>query len=140
MKKYHLILLILSALICVVVTGCSSKDTDISSILGDAFPEKITSIEVSGFYNGSALETWELTQEEIEELNVWLSELSLKHRAYAEGEAPNEVWNGGTAYQFNVNDGELSFSWANIDMAYIQYDGEWYEIINESVPPLNLDD
>ena len=35
--------------------------------------------------------------------------------------------------------GELSFSWANIDTAYIQYDGERYEIINESVPPLNLD-
>ena len=139
MKKYRLILLMLAVLLCVMATGCSSKDTDISSIFGDALPDKITSIEVSGYYNGGVLEPWELTREEIEELNAWLSELSLKHRTYAEGETPNEVWNGGSAYQFNVNDGELSFSWANIDTAYIQYDGEWYEIINKSVPPLNLD-
>ena len=139
MKKYHLILSMLSVLICAVVIGCSSKDADISSILGDALPEKITSIEVSGYYNGGVLEPWELTREEIEELNAWLSELSLKHRTYAEGEAPNEVWNGGTAYQFNVNDGQLSFAWTYIDKAYFRYDGEWYEIINKSVPPLNLD-
>ena len=139
MKKYRLILSMLAVLLCVTVTGCSSKDKGISLILGDVLPEKITSIEVSGFYNGGDLEPWQLTQEEIEELNAWLSELSLKHRTYAEGKAPNEVWNGGSAYQFNVNDGELSFSWANIDTAYIQYDGERYEIINKSVPPLNLD-
>ena len=139
MKKYRLILSMLAVLLCITVTGCSSKDKGISPILGDVLPEKITSIEVSGFYNGSDLEPWQLTQEEIEELNAWLSELSLEHRTYAEGKAPNEVWNGGSSYQFNVNDGELSFAWVYIDKAYFWYDGEWYEIINKSVPPLNLD-
>ena len=80
-----------------------------------------------------------MTQEEIEELNAWLSELSLEHRTYAERKAPNEVWNGGSSYQFNVNDGELSFAWVYIDKAYFRYDGEWYEITNTSAPPLNLD-
>lgn len=101
MKKYNQILSMLAVLLCVTVTGCSSKDNGISPILGDAFPEKITSIEVSSFYNGGNLEPWQLTQEEIEELNAWLSELSLKQRTYAEGKAPNEVWNGGSSYQFN---------------------------------------
>ena len=139
MKKFSQILSIMVVLLCVMVTGCSSKDNGISPILGDALPEKITSIEVSGFYNGGDLEPWQLTQEEIEELNAWLSELSLKHRTYDEGKAPNEVWNGGSSYHFNVNDGELSFAWVYIDKAYFWYDDEWYEIINKSVPPLNLD-
>lgn len=139
MKKFSQILSIMVVLLCVMVTGCSSKDNGISPILGDALPEKITSIEVSGFYNGGDLEPWQLTQEEIEELNAWLSELSLEHRTYDEGKAPNEVWNGGSSYQFDVNDGELSFTWIYIDKAYFWYDGEWYEIINKSIPLLNLD-
>ncbi len=138
MKKYSQILSMLAVLLCVMVTGCSSKDNGISPIFGNALPEKITSIEVSGFYNGSDLEPWQLTQEEIEELNAWLSELSLEHRTYAEGKAPNEVWNGGSSYQFNVNDGELSFAWVYIDKAYFRYDGEWYEITSTSAPPLDL--
>ena len=48
MKKYRLILSMLAVLLCVTVTGCSSKDKGISPILGDVLPEKITSIEVSG--------------------------------------------------------------------------------------------
>ena len=136
MKKYRLILSMLAVLLCITVTGCSSKDKGISPILGDVLPEKITSIEVSGFYIGG---DWPVAQEEIEELNAWLSELSLEHRTYAERKAPNEVWNGGSSYQFNVNDGELSFAWVYIDKAYFRYDGEWYEITNTSAPPLNLD-
>ena len=75
MKKYRLILSMLAVLLCVTVTGCSSKDKGISPILGDVLPEKITSIEVSGFYNGGDLEPWQLTQEEIEELIACLYDL-----------------------------------------------------------------
>ena len=136
MKRFCFIVIVLSTLLCTALAGCS-KSNDIS-VISDAIPETITSIEVSGFHGGSELQPWELTQEEIEELNVWLPELSLEHRTYAKGEAPNEVWNGGTSYRFNVNDGELSFNWVYIDKAYIQYDGEWYEITNTSAPPLGL--
>lgn len=138
MKKHPLILCILAGLLYLVVTGRSSGRTDILSIFGEALPEEITSIEMSGFYNGSDLDPWELTQEEIEELGAWLPELSLKHRTYAEGEAPNEVWSGGTSYQFYVNDGALSFTWSYSDKAYIVYGGEWYEIKNHQTPPLRL--
>ena len=136
MKRFGFIVLVLSTLLCTALTACS-KSNDIS-VINDAIPETITSIEVSGFHGGSELKPWELTQEEIEELNVWLPELSLEHRTYAKGEAPNEVWNGGTSYRFNVNDGVLSFNWVYIDKAYIQYDDEWYEITNTSAPPLGL--
>ena len=34
MKKYRLILSMLAVLLCVTVTGCSSKDNGISPILG----------------------------------------------------------------------------------------------------------
>lgn len=138
MKKYPLILCILAGLLYLVVTGCSNGRTDIPSILDKALPEKITSIKMSGFYHGSELEPWELTQEEMEELWAWLPKLSLEHRTYAEGEAPNEVWSGGTSYRFQINDGELSFTWSYLDKAYIVYDGVWYEITNDLTPPLGL--
>lgn len=136
MKKTSLIMLALTALLCGMVTGCSREDT--ASVFGDAIPEKFTNIEVSGFYNGSDSDPWELTQEQMEELNVWLSELSLKHGTYAEGETPNKVWSGGTSYQFDINDGELTFAWVYIDKAYIFYNDEWYEIKNDQTPPLGL--
>lgn len=137
MKKIGFIMLTITILLCSMVTGCSRKDTD--PVFADAIPEKITSIEVSGFYNGSDLEPWELTQEQTEELNTWLAELSLKHRTYAEEETPNKVYSGGTSYQFHINDGELTFTWVCIDKAYIWYNDEWYEITNDQTPPLGLD-
>ena len=108
-------------------------------MISDAIPESITFVEVSGFYN-SELDPWELTQVEIEELCVWIPQLNLKHRTYDKGKAPNEGCNGESYYTFNVNDGEMSFTWVYIDKAYIRYDGEWYEITNTSTPPLNLNE
>lgn len=141
MKK---ILFALLVLFCLTITGCANKgglsNEQQPFVVNEMIPENITHIEVSGFRNGGELEPWELNQEEIEELTEWLSELSLMHKTYGEGEAPNEVWNGGTAYQFNINDGEKTFAWVHIDKTYIQYGTEWYEIVNEAVPPLNLDD
>ena len=135
MKKYDLILPVLAALLGFMMMGCSGVDTGSVSIPGEIIPEKITSVEVSGFYNGSDLEPWTLTQEEIAELGTWFSGLSLKHRTYADGEAPNEVWSGGTSYRFDMNGGEASFAWVYIDKAYIWYDGEWYEITNTEASP-----
>ncbi len=135
MKTFKSAVLVLLMLLCLIVIGYSSKNT--SSVLSKAIPENITHIEVSGFYNGE-LEPWELTQAEIEELNTWITQLSLKRRTYAEGEAPNEVYSGGVCYSFNINHGEMSFTWTHINKAYIQHDGEWYEITNTTAPPLDL--
>ena len=135
MKRLYPAAIVLSMLSCLIVTGCSAENT--SSVISEAIPENITHIEVSGFYNG-ALEPWELTQTEIEELDTWIAQLSLKHRTYAEGEAPNEVYAGGVCYRFDINDGEMSFTWVHIDAAYLPYDGGWYEITNTTTPPLGL--
>lgn len=135
MKKSGFIMFALSVLLCLTITGCSNESA--SSVISEAIPENITRIEVSGYRNGE-LEPWELTQAEIEELNTWIPQLSLKHRTYAEGESPNKVYNGGIGYTFNINDGEMSLTWSYIDKAYILYDDEWYEITNTSTPPLDL--
>lgn len=133
MKKFRFIFFGLAILPCVIVTACSSKSA--SSVI--MLPENITGIEMSGHYNGE-LEPSALTQAEIDELGTWITRLSLKHRTYAEGETPNIVWNGGVSYEFNINDGEISFAWVHSDKVYIFYDSEWYEIINTSEPPLDL--
>lgn len=135
MRKFKFMVSLLLILLCLIGAGCSDKNT--SSVLSDAIPENITRIEASGYYNGE-LSPWELTQIEIEELNTWISQLSLKHRTYGERESPNWIYNGGISCNFNINDGELSFNWVYIDKAYIFYDEEWYEITNTSTPPLNL--
>lgn len=136
MKKFSSVLFAVSMLLCFTFTGCSNEGA--SSVIDEIRPESITRIEVSAFYNGGDLEPWELTQAEIEELDTWITQLSLKHRTYAEGETPNRIWNGGVSYTFNINDGQTSFTWVYIDKAYIYYEGEWYEIINTSTPPLDL--
>ena len=135
MKRFGFIILALLALSSIVLIGYS-KSNEVS-VITEAIPESITRIEASGFYSGE-LEPWELTEAEIEELNTWVPQLSLKHRTYAEGETPNRVYNGGICYTFAINDGEMSFSWIYIDKPYIQYDGEWYEITNTKTPPLDL--
>ena len=135
MKKFSPVAFVLSMLLCLIVAGCSTGNT--SSMINDALPEGITRIEVSGDYNGE-LEPWELTQAETEELRTWIPQLSLTHRTYTEGEAPNEVYNGGICYTFDINDGEMSFTWIYIDKPYIYYDGEWYEITNTKTQPLGL--
>lgn len=137
MKKNRFCVFALFVLLCLIVIICVGRRGS-SFMISEMIPENITRIEVSGSQNGGELEPWELDQEEIEELTEWLSELSLKHRTYAEGKSPNIIWNGGASYEFNINDGELSFAWLYIDKAYIYYDDEWYVIVNKSEAPLNL--
>lgn len=104
------------------------------NILLEVLP-KIETVSVSGFYNGGCLEPRELNGAEREELDAWIRRLSLRRRTYRAGEAPNQIWSGGTSYQFSVNQGELSFSYVWIDRAYIWYEEEWYEIVSSPEPP-----
>lgn len=140
MKKFSFVFLGLTILLCARVTVCSGKsvpDESVSAIIDELVPENITNVELSDFYNGSVVEPQALNQEEIEKMCAWVSLLSLTHRTFKEGEAPNDL-NGGTAYSFSFNDGEISFSWVNVGKKYIHYEGEWYEIMNILEPPLDL--
>ena len=50
MKKINLIMLLLTVLLCGMVTGCSKEE---ALVLDDVIPDNITSVEISGFYGGS---------------------------------------------------------------------------------------
>ena len=86
--KFHLFALLI--FLCFTVTECSDRrepsNAQQLSVINEMIPENITQIEVSDFYNGEKLEPWELDEEEIKELAAWISELSLMHKTYGEGE------------------------------------------------------
>ncbi len=121
------------ALFAVVVLAVTPKG---ENVLLEHLP-KITTVSVSGrFYSGGDLEPWTLNEAEIQELDAWIRNLSMKPW---KKEAPNKTYCGGTSWQFSVNQGELIFSYVSIDRAYLWYDGEWYEILSPKEPPLGLD-
>ena len=136
MKKYKFSILALAILLCFSVTACSENDRISSDLL---IPENITSVELGGGqYNGGWVEPRELSQTEIEDLNTWVSQLSLIHKIFEKGNSPSDLA-GGTAYTFNFNGDETSFSWVDIGTEqYVHYEDEWYEIIDTSDAPLGL--
>ena len=140
MKRFRFIFLGLAILLCVTVTACSGEtvpDESASSIVDELIPDNISSVELSFAYD-TELKTQTLTQTEIEELSAWVSQLSLTHRLFQEGETPSDT-EGGTFYGFSFNDDEMYFAWVDIGSKhFIHYEGEWYEINNTSEPPLDL--
>jgi len=99
-------------------------------------PDEITEVEVSGYYNGSVIKPGVFVIQDFEAFKTWFAEISFEHREFAEGKNPGETLAGGNSYQFDVNNEELVFTYADFGIgAYIVYDNEWYEITNPSEPP-----
>ena len=140
MKKYRFFFLTLAILLCFSVTACSDEtvpDESASSIVDELIPDNITNVELSVAHNAE-LKTQTLTQAEIEELSEWVSQLSLTHRSFQEGETPSDG-EGGSAYIFSFNDDEMSFAWIDTGSKhFIHYADEWYEINNTSDAPLEM--
>ena len=140
MKKYRFFFLALAILLCFSVTACSGEavpDESASSIVDELIPDNITNVELSVAHNAE-LKTQTLTQAEIEELSEWVSQLSLTHRSFQEGETPSDG-EGGSAYIFSFNDDEMSFAWIDTGSKhFIHYEDEWYEINNTSNAPLEM--
>ena len=66
----------------------------------------------------------------------WISQLSLEHRTFEESKTPGEMYAGWNSYIFEINDGELTFTYNDGGtMTYIIYDEEWYEVLNPSELP-----
>lgn len=139
MKKYRFLFLSLAILLSFSVTACSGKTENMSSVIDELVPENITSVELGGGqYNGGWVEPRELSSTEIEDLNTWISQLSLSHKTFEKGNSPGDLA-GGTGYTFNYNGDEISFTWVDIGTGkYIYYENEWYEITNTSDAPLDL--
>ena len=136
MKKYSFPFLALVILLCFSVTACSDNEKTASDLL---IPENITRVELGGGqYYGNPVEPRELSEAEIKDLNTWVSQLSLIHKPFEEGNSPSDA-EGGTAYIFSFNGDETSFSWVDTGTEqYILYENEWYEIIDISDAPLGL--
>lgn len=130
MKRIYFVLGIL--LLCVLAfTGCSKRE----NIISTQIPE-IEKVEIGGYYNGSVIEKWELDPAHFEDLKAWITQLSLRNKILAEDKTPNN-WAGGDSYEFNMNDGELSFTYSDGGTeAYIWYKDEWYEVLNPTAPPI----
>ena len=140
MKKYRFFFLALVILLCFSVTACSGEtvpDESASSTVDKLIPDNITNVELTVAHNAE-LKTQTLTQAEIEELSEWVSQLSLTHRSFQEGETPSDG-EGGSAYIFSFNDDEMSFAWIDTGSKhFIHYEDEWYEINNTLDAPFKM--
>ena len=101
-----------------------------------AMPNQIHKMEISGYYNGSVIKAGDFVIADFDEFTTWFSKLSLEHRTFAEGKSPGEIYAGWNSYIFDINDGALTFTYADGGtMTYIVYDEEWYEVLNPSELP-----
>lgn len=112
-------------------TGCFKQENVISTQI-----PAMEKVEIGGYYNGSVVEVWELDPADFEGLKTWIDQLSISKKTLAEDETPNN-WAGGDSYEFNMNDGELCFTYLDGGKeAFIWYSDEWYEVSNPTDPPV----
>ena len=116
----------------------SNDKAVVCSIFVELFPADTKTVKVS-YSAGTAAETEiEPTRQEITDVMDWASSLDLELQDYEEGEAPNQVYAGGEAYLFDINNGEGSFSYLWINNYYIYKTGEWYLVKNPTLPPIDF--
>ena len=131
MKK--LITLILS----LTLVGCGGSTADIENEQIVAMPSEIKEVNISGYYDGSVINAGDFEVEDFDIFATWISQLSLEHRTFDEGKTPYETVAGGNSYHFDVNNGELTFTYADAGkgLQYIVYGEEWYEVLNPTELP-----
>ena len=66
----------------------------------------------------------------------WALALEVEQAPLDETETPNN-YAGGAAWHFNVNNGELTFSYADYGEGAIFINNEWYAVKSPSDPPVN---
>jgi len=99
-------------------------------------PSGVNAVEVSGYYNGGVINAGDFVVADLETFATWISQLSLEHRTFEESKTPGEMYAGWNSYIFEINDGELTFTYNDGGtMTYIIYDEEWYEVLNPSELP-----
>ena len=130
MKKLRLCVLLLTVL---MLGGCSAgSNQDESAML--LFPDEINSIEVTFDVYPSEV-TKALNTDETEAVTEWVLGLEVEQVPLDDAETPNN-YAGGVAWHFNVNGGELAFSYADYDGSAILINDEWYAVKNPSNPPV----
>ena len=144
----RLILLIL-AMACAALAGCGrSGAQDFSSVeviaaedeatgtsISPLFPAEVNSIEVTFDFYPSEV-TRALNADEIAAVAEWALALEVEQAPLDETETPNN-YAGGAAWHFNVNNGELTLSYADYGEGAIFINNEWYAVKRPSDPPVN---
>lgn len=131
MQKHRIaILLLATILLTVVLARCNSADIKL-------IPKSITQVDVTYSVYSNTTEKWTLDSSGISDWTAWVEGLSLKHEPFDGGEEPSAVYVGGESYLFDINNGELTFSYIDFGTkAYIYYGDEWYKVSNPSGSPI----
>lgn len=99
-------------------------------------PDEITEIEVGGYYNGSVIKAGDFKVQDFKGFKDWFAQLSLEQKEFADGKSPAEIYAGGDSYEFDINNGELYFTYVDHgNGAYVVYENKWYEVLNPSELP-----
>ena len=126
MNKFCLCALLSAAL---MTAGCSSEPP-----MSLSFPDDIDSIEATFDIYPSEV-TRALSTDEIAAVTEWALSLEVEQEPLEEAETPDN-YAGGVAWHFNINDGELTFSYAEYGTSAILIGSEWYAVKNPSNPPI----
>ena len=101
------------------------------------FPDNIKTIEVTYWVYSSEISR-ELSQDEIIALKEWATSLEWKKTPLNETETPSN-YAGGVQWDFNINNGELTFSYVDYGASAIFVNNKWYAVKNPSNPPVEVD-
>ena len=129
MKKRTVIILTLTI---ALLFGCCKHQAETS--MSALFPSEINSIEVT-FDIYPSETTRALNIDEITAVTEWVLALEMEQAPLDETETPSN-YAGGVAWHFNVNSGDLTFSYADYDESAIFINDEWYALKNPSNPPI----
>ena len=118
-----------------VTDGIAGGEQNISE-KGLQFPDNIQTIEVTYLVYSSEISR-ELSQDEIIAVKEWAASLEWEETPLNETETPDN-YAGGIQWKFNVNNGELTFSYVDYGASAIFIDNEWYAVKNPSNPPVEV--
>lgn len=129
MRKF--VPLSLTLAVALLFTACKKHtETGVSAWL----PAEIDSIEVTfDLYPSETMRA--LNADEIEAVTEWALALETEQAPLAETETPSN-YAGGMAWHFNVNGGELTFSYADYGQGAVFISDEWYAVKNPTNPPI----
>ena len=133
MNKHIFFLFSMVLSVFFVLAGCG-KGNQSGEQLVALIPEEVTEITVTHILSGKETE-YTIEGAKLDELKLWASNLSMKHKVYKDGSTPGDV-DGGEVYGFNMEDNYTEFSYIinGEKDCYILIDDKWYVISNPTDP------
>ena len=130
MKLDRMMLLLCAVLTFLLAMTACSAEFSVSELIDIGELKKIG----AELYSCGGVETMTVANEEMDGFFAWLSDLKIRTVEFDQGETPADV-EGGMCYDFDLNDGEQTFScYFSQQEAYLRFEERWYEILNWSDP------